>query len=431
MNQKKRERQKQHMNMSWHRDHRWEGVRRDYTAEEIDRFRPAVIDDYRVAREASERLWKSIQEKPFVRTFGALTGSQAVQMAKAGLDAIYLSGWQVAADMNQSYETYPDQSLYPSHSAPMLVRRLNNALARADLIERVENGEPERNYFLPIVADGEAGFGGPLHAFELTRKFIEAGAAGVHFEDQLAAEKKCGHMGGKVLVPTSTFLKTLKAARFAADVYDVPLVLIARTDADSARWITSDVDPYDAPFIDKSKRSPEGYFGVKNGLKAAIHRGLAYAPYADLLWFETSTPDLEEARAFAEAIHAKYPGKPLAYNCSPSFNWERNLDQETIAIFQEELSKLGYKFQFITLAGWHLINYHTFDFADRYRREGMTAYVELQNAEFAAADRGYTAAMHQREAGAGVFDRLLLEITGGEAGTLALSGSTEEAQFNT
>jgi isocitrate lyase len=347
---------------------------------------------------------------------------------KAGLKAIYLSGWQVAADANLAGQTYPDQSLYPANSVPLVVKRINNALQRADQIAWSEAKGPETNWMAPIVADAEAGFGGTLNAFELMKGMIEAGAAGVHFEDQLAAEKKCGHMGGKVLVPTSQFIRMLTSARLAADVLDVPTLLVARTDANSATLLTSDIDPYDREFI-TGERTPEGYYRVRAGLEAGIARAMAYAPYADLLWLETAKPDLEEARCFAEAIHAVFPGKMLAYNCSPSFNWSQNLDAASIASFQQELGALGYKFQFITLAGWHLVNYHTFDLAHDYHRNGMSAYVRLQEAEFDAETDGYTGARHQREVGAGYFDRVMATITQGQSTTTALHGSTEEAQF--
>jgi isocitrate lyase len=412
----------------WQQEQRWSGITRRYSAEDVIRLRGRIMIEHTLARHGSERLWADLQQEgDYVHTFGALTGAQAVQMVRAGLRAIYLSGWQVAADANLAGQTYPDQSLYPVNSVPALVKRLNNALLRADQVDTSE-GKSERDWLVPIVADAEAGFGGPIHAFELTKALIEAGAAGVHFEDQLAAEKKCGHMGGKVLVPTSQFIRTLTAARLAADVLDIPTVLIARTDALSASLLTSDVDARDAEFV-KGERTAEGYFRVEGGLRSAIARGLSYAPYADLLWFETSTPDLEEARAFAEAVHAEYPGKLLAYNCSPSFNWERNLDAETTARFQRELAALGYRFQFITLAGWHLVNLHTFELARSYRDEGMPAYVRLQSREFELAAEGYTAAKHQREAGTGYFDQVLLAVTGGEASTAALTGSTEAEQF--
>jgi isocitrate lyase len=413
----------------WRSD-RWKGIVRSYTAADVLRLRGSVRVEHTLARLGAERLWARLGDPrgEAVRTFGALTGAQAVQMVRAGLDAIYLSGWQVAADGNLAGQTYPDQSLYPSNSVPALVRRLNNALVRADQIEW-SDGNNGTNWLVPIVADAEAGFGGPLHAFELTKAMIEAGAAGVHFEDQLASEKKCGHMGGKVLVPTAQHIRTLTAARLAADVLDIPTLIVARTDALAATLLTTDVDERDRPFIEGS-RTTEGYYRVTGGLASAIARGLAYAPYADLLWCETSTPDLDEARRFAEAIRAKFPGKLLAYNCSPSFNWEKNLDASTIAKFQRELAAMGYKFQFITLAGWHLINLNTFDLAREYAAEGMPAYVRVQAEEFAREKEGYTATKHQREAGTGYFDQLLMTITGGESSTSALHGSTEAQQFD-
>jgi isocitrate lyase len=415
----------------WRQDNRWEGIRRDYSADDVTRLRGSVHIEHSLARRGAERLWALLGEREFVRTFGALTGAQAVQMAKAGLEAIYLSGWQVAADANLAGQTYPDQSLYPSNSVPALVRRLNNALLRADQIAWSEgNGEAARDWMLPIVADAEAGFGGPLHAFELMKSMIEAGAAGVHFEDQLAAEKKCGHLGGKVLVPTSQFLRTLAAARLAADVCDVPTILVARTDAQAATLLTSDIDERDRVFCSGS-RTAEGFFEVKGGLESAIARGLAYAPYADLVWCETSAPDLDEARQFADAIHRDFPNRMLAYNCSPSFNWQRKLDAHTIAKFQRELGAMGYKFQFITLAGWHLINLETFELARAYREVGMPAYVELQTREFDAESVGYSATRHQRESGTGYFDTVLNVITAGTASTSALEGSTEAQQFET
>lgn len=411
----------------WTTDSRWTGIKRDYSAEDVVRLRGSVRIEHTLARRGAERLWEQLASDEPTRTFGAMTGAQAVEMVRAGLRAIYLSGWQVAADANLAGQTYPDQSLYPSNSVPALVKRLNNALMRADQVEWAE-GKRDRDWMVPIVADAEAGFGGPLHAFELTRSMIEAGAAGIHFEDQLASEKKCGHMGGKVLVPTSQFLRTLRAARLAADVLDVPSVIVARTDALAATLLTSDVDAPDREFIE-GDRTLEGYYRVTGGIKSAIARGLAYASYADLVWCETSTPDLAEAADFAEGIHDKFPGKMLAYNCSPSFNWERKLDATTIAKFQRELGAMGYRFQFITLAGWHLINYHTFDLARAYAAEGMPAYVRLQSQEFANEQHGYTATKHQREAGTGYFDQVLTTITGGESSTGALSGSTEAEQF--
>ncbi|HKV52366.1 MAG TPA: isocitrate lyase [Gemmatimonadaceae bacterium] len=411
----------------WKTNPRWRDIARTYTAADVVRLRGSVRIEYSLARLGADRLWNSLRERDYVHTFGALTGAQAVQMVNGGLEAIYLSGWQVAADANLAGQTYPDQSIYPANSVPALVRRLNNALLRADQIEWSE-GDAGRNWMAPIVADAEAGFGGPIHAFELMKAMIEAGASGVHFEDQLAAEKKCGHMGGKVLVPTAQFIRTLNAARLASDVCDVPSLVVARTDALSATLLTSDIDERDREFT-TGERTAEGYFAVRSGMEPTITRALAYAPYADLLWFETSKPDLDEARAFAEAIHARMPGKMLAYNCSPSFNWQRNLDAAQIATFQRELGALGYKFQFITLAGWHLINYHTFDLAQAYADEGMPAYVRIQEQEFAREADGYTATKHQREAGTGYFDRVLLAVTGGQASTAALSGSTEEEQF--
>jgi len=415
------------LDRQWNTAPRWRDVTRTYTAADVVRLRGSVRIEYSLARLGAQRLWSLLRERDYVHTFGALTGAQAVQMVKAGLEAIYLSGWQVAADANLAGQTYPDQSIYPANSVPALVRRLNNALLRADQVEWSE-GHAGRYWMAPIVADAEAGFGGPIHAFELMKALIEAGAAGVHFEDQLAAEEKCGHMGGKVLVPTAQFIRTLNAARLASDVCDVPSILVARTDSLGATLLTSDIDERDREFT-TGERTPEGYFAVRSGMEPTIARALAYAPYADLLWFETAKPDLDEARAFAEAIHAEHPGKMLAYNCSPSFNWQRNLDATSIATFQRELGALGYKFQFITLAGWHLINYHTFDLAQAYRDEGMPAYVRIQEQEFAREADGYTATKHQREAGTGYFDRVLLAVTGGQASTAALSGSTEEEQF--
>ncbi|WP_448542762.1 isocitrate lyase [Roseiflexus sp.] len=412
----------------WATDPRWQGIRRDYSAADVVRLRGTLKIEYTLANVGARRLWDLLQTEPYVATFGALTGAQATQMVRAGIKAIYMSGWQVAADANLAGQTYPDQSLYPSNSVPALVRRINNALMRADQIHASE-GHNDIYWYAPIVADAEAGFGGPLHAFELTRAMIEAGASGVHFEDQLASEKKCGHLGGKVLVPTSQFIRTLTAARLATDVLDVPTVLVARTDAQAATLLLSDADEYDRPFI-TGERTPEGFYRVKSGLDAAIARGLAYAPYADLIWCETAHPDLDEARRFAEGIHAKFPGKMLAYNCSPSFNWKRNLDDATIAKFQRELAAMGYKFQFITLAGWHMINYYAFELAKAYAAEGMTAYVRLQQAEFAAEQHGYTATRHQREVGTGYFDEVSTIISGGFSSTTALAGSTEEEQFH-
>jgi isocitrate lyase len=407
---------------------RWDGIERGYTEEDVRRLRGSVHVEHTLARLGAERLWQLLQERSYVAALGAMTGGQAVEMVKAGLDAIYLSGWQVAADANLAAEVYPDQSLYPVNSAPALVRRLNNALRRADQIEWSEDAANGRYWLAPIVADAEAGFGGALNAFELMKAFIEAGAAGVHFEDQLASEKKCGHLGGKVLVPTQQFIRTLTAARLAADVCDVPTLIVARTDALSATLLTSDVDERDSQFL-TGERTPEGYFVVESGLDSAIARGLAYAPYADLIWFETSTPGLGEAHEFAEAIHSSFPGKLLAYNCSPSFNWRKHLDDDEIADFQERLGALGYKFQFITLAGFHALNESMFELARGYAEEGMTAYVRLQEREFELEAEGYTATRHQREVGAGYFDKVAQAVSGGESSTLALKGSTEEAQF--
>jgi isocitrate lyase len=410
----------------WRDDRRWQGIERTYGATDVVRLRGSVVPEQTVARLGAERLWELLQRAEPVRALGAMTGGQAVQMIKAGLEAIYLSGWQVAADANLAGSTYPDQSLYPANSAPALVKRLNNALMRADQIDWSE----ERNgtYWLaPILADAEAGFGGPLNAYELMRSMIEAGAAGVHYEDQLASEKKCGHLGGKVLVPTSQFVRTLNAARLAADVLDVPTVLVARTDALSAALLTSDIDEYDRDFV-TGERTAEGFFRVRDGLDAAISRGLAYSPYADLIWFETSTPDMGEAEAFADAIHERFPNKLLAYNCSPSFNWRKHLDDDTIAGFQQQLGEWGYRFQFITLAGFHSLNAAMFDLARGYAANSMTAYVELQEHEFALEEDGYTATRHQREVGAGYFD-LVTQAISPDSSTLALKGSTEEAQF--
>ena len=408
----------------WATSPRWRGIERPYTAEDVERLRGPVRVEHTLAQLGAERLWRLLEGDEHVAALGAMTGGQAVQMAKAGLKAIYLSGWQVAADANLSGQTYPDQSLYPADSAPALVRRLNNALMRAIQVEAVEGNEAD--WMLPILADAEAGFGGPLQAYELMRGMIEAGAAGVHYEDQLAAEKKCGHLGGKVLVPTSQFVRTLTAARLAADVAGVPTVLVARTDALSATLLTSDVDPADQEFL-TGERTPEGFFRIRDGLEPVIARSLAYAPYADILWFETSTPDMGEAREFAQAIHERFPGKLLAYNCSPSFNWRSQLDDAQIASFQDELCALGYRFQFVTLAGFHALNASLFELAHGYARNGMTSYVALQEREFELEEHGYTATRHQREVGAGYFDAVLQAL--GESSTLALAGSTEEAQF--
>jgi isocitrate lyase len=393
----------------------------------VIRLRGSVRLEHTLARRGAERLWRLLHEEDYVPALGALTGGQAVQMVKAGLKAIYLSGWQVAADGNLAAQVYPDQSLYPANSVPAMVRRLNNALLRADQIDWAE-GSDETEWVVPIVADAEAGFGGPLNAFELMKGMIESGAAAVHYEDQLAAEKKCGHLGGKVLVPTGQFVRTLLSARLAADVLGTPTLVVARTDADAATLLTSDVDERDQPFL-TGERTPEGFFCVRAGIEAAIARGLAYAPYADLVWMETSKPDLGEAREFAAAIHERFPGKLLAYNCSPSFNWKRHLDDATIAGFQQELGTLGYKFQFITLAGFHALNESMFELARGYATKGMSAYVELQQREFALEEDGYTATRHQREVGAGYFDQVAQAVSGGQSSTLALKGSTEEAQF--
>jgi isocitrate lyase len=408
---------------------RWDGIERPYTEDDVERLRGSVQVEHTLARLGAERLWSLLQEREYVAALGAMTGGQAVEMVKAGLEAIYLSGWQVAADANLAADVYPDQSLYPSDSAPALARRLNKALLRADQIEHAEGSANGRYWLAPIVADAEAGFGGALNAFEIMKAFIEAGAAGVHFEDQLASEKKCGHLGGKVLVPTQQFIRTLAAARLAADVCDVPTLLVARTDALSATLITSDVDERDQEFL-SGERTPEGFFLVENGLDSAIARGLSYAPYADLIWFETSTPDLGEAREFADAIHERFPGKLLAYNCSPSFNWRRHLEDDEIATFQPRLAEMGYRFQFVTLAGFHALNASMFELARGYAEEGMAAYVRLQKREFELESEGYTATRHQREVGAGYFDLVAEAVSGGESSTLALKGSTEEAQFH-
>ncbi len=409
-------------------DRRWDGIDRPYSDEQVQRLRGSVPIAYTLADIGARRLWALLHTEEYVPALGAMTGAQAVQMVRAGLKAIYLSGWQVAADGNSAGHTYPDQSLYPVDSVPTMVRRINRALQRADQIEHAENGNG-RYWFAPIIADAEAGFGGPLNAFELMKALVEAGASAVHFEDQLASEKKCGHLGGKVLVPTSQFIRTLTAARLAADVLDVPTVLIARTDADSARLLMSDADPRDREFIVNGERTSEGFFRLRGGLDCAIARGLAYAPYADMLWCETSTPNLSEARRFAEAIHREYPGKLLAYNCSPSFNWKRHLDGTTIAEFQRELAAMGYKFQFVTLAGFHALNYGMYELARNYRDRGMEAYTELQEAEFAAEPCGYTATRHQREVGTGYFDKVSETVSGGRSSTLALGESTEAHQF--
>lgn len=410
---------------------RFDGIVRDFTPADVERLRGSVRIEHTLARLGAERLWELLHRRDFVNALGATNGTQAMQQVRAGLEAIYLSGWQVAADANTAGQMYPDQSLYPADSVPEAVRKINRTLQRADQIEHAEGGA-KRHWFAPIVADAEAGFGGPLNAFELMKGMIEAGAAGVHFEDQLASEKKCGHLGGKVLVPIRSFIRTLNAARLAADVMGVPTVLVARTDAESAKLITSDIDDRDHPFIDRTTRTEEGFHPIKpeNRLEYCIARGLAFAPYADLLWMETSKPNLEQAKRFAEGIHKQFPGKRLAYNCSPSFNWKANLDDATIARFQRELGAMGYKFQFITLAGFHSLNFATFELARGYKDRQMAAYSELQQAEFAAEANGYTATKHQREVGTGYFDAVSLAISGGKASTTALGESTEAAQFH-
>ena len=406
---------------------RWDGIRRNYTPADVERLRGSIRIRYTLAEMGAARLWNLLHTEPYVNALGAMTGGQAVQMVKGGLQAIYLSGWQVAADANLAGQMYPDQSLYPANSVPKVVERINAALTRADQIDHLE-GSSQTYWFAPIVADAEAGFGGALNAFELMKAMIQAGAAGVHFEDQLASEKKCGHLGGKVLVPTGQFVRTLNAARLAADVCDVPTLLIARTDADAAGLITSDIDERDHGFL-TGERTPEGFFKTRAGIDQAISRALSYAPYADLLWCETSHPDLAEAKQFAEAVHAEHPGKPLAYNCSPSFNWKANLDDATIAKFQRELGAMGYKFQFVTLAGFHALNHRMFELAREYRTDGMAAYSRLQQAEFASEAHGYTATRHQREVGTGYFDAVSNACAGGKSSTTALEGSTEAAQF--
>ncbi len=411
---------------SWCED-RWKGVERSYSAEEVIKLRGSIVIEQTLATLGANRLWDLVNTEDYVNALGALTGNQAMQQVKAGLKAIYLSGWQIAADANLSGHMYPDQSLYPSNSVPQMVKRINQTLQRADQIQQAE-GKGDTYWYAPIVADMEAGFGGTLNVFELTKAMIEAGAGGVHLEDQLSSEKKCGHLGGKVLLPTQTAIRNLIAARLAADVMGVPTVIIARTDANAANLITSDVDPYDHQFI-TGERTPEGFYHTNDGIEQAIARGLAYAPYADLIWCETSEPNLDEARKFAEAIHAKFPGKLLAYNCSPSFNWKKKLDEEIIACFQQELGKMGYKFQFVTLAGFHILNYGMFELAKGYKERGMSAYSELQEAEFGAEQDGYTATRHQREVGTGYFDEVSLVISGGTSSTTALSGSTEVEQF--
>ncbi|WIG58196.1 MAG: Isocitrate lyase [Ktedonobacterales bacterium] len=416
------------LEIQWETDPRWKGIKRPYTAADVERLRGSVQIEYTLARLGAERLWELLHTEAYVAALGALTGNQAVQQVKAGLKAIYLSGWQVAADANLSGNMYPDQSLYPSNSVPHVVKRINQALQRADQIYHSEDKDGTY-WFAPIVADAEAGFGGPLNCFELMKSMIEAGAAGVHFEDQLASEKKCGHMGGKVLIPTQSAVKNLVAARLAADVMGVPTLLVARTDANGAKLITSDIDERDHPFL-TGERTTEGFFGIRAGIETAIARGLAYAPYADLIWCETSEPNIEEARRFAEAIHERFPGKLLAYNCSPSFNWRKKLDADTIETFQQQLGAMGYKFQFVTLAGFHALNLAMFELAAGYRDRGMGAYSELQQREFALEEVGYTATKHQREVGTGYFDEVAQVIAGGASSTTALSGSTEEEQFH-
>ncbi|PFR48611.1 isocitrate lyase [Bacillus cereus] len=412
---------------SWELDNRWKGITRPYSAEDVIRLRGSIDIEHTLARHGAEKLWASLHTEDYINALGALTGNQAMQQVKAGLKAIYLSGWQVAADANLSGHMYPDQSLYPANSVPAVVKRINQTLQRADQIQHME-GSGDTDYFVPIVADAEAGFGGQLNVFELMKGMIEAGASGVHFEDQLSSEKKCGHLGGKVLLPTQTAVRNLISARLAADVMGVPTIIVARTDADAADLITSDIDPVDKAFI-TGERTPEGFYRTKAGLDQAIARGLAYAPYADLVWCETSEPNLEDAKRFADAIHKEHPGKLLAYNCSPSFNWKQKLDEKTIARFQKEIASYGYKFQFVTLAGFHSLNYGMFELARGYKERGMAAYSELQQAEFAAEKHGYSATRHQREVGTGYFDEVAQVITGGTSSTTALKGSTEEAQF--
>ena len=416
------------MKHSWEADPRWRGIKRDYSPDEVMKLRGSYKIEYTQAAMGAERLWELLTSEDYVCALGAMTGNQAVQQVRAGLEAIYLSGWQVAADANLSGNMYPDQSLYPSNSVPEVVRKINRALQRADQIEYAE-GKVTRHWMAPIMADAEAGFGGPLNAFELMKSMIEAGAAGVHFEDQLASEKKCGHLGGKVLVPTSHFIRTLTAARLAADVLGVPTLLVARTDANGAQLLTSDIDVRDREFM-TGERTPEGFYRIREGIETAIARGLAYAPYADLIWCETSKPDMQEARRFAEAIHKEFPGKLLAYNCSPSFNWKKNLSDDQIATFQKELGDMGYKFQFVTLAGFHALNYSMYELALDYKERGMSAYSKLQENEFSFEKWGYTATKHQREVGTGYFDEVSNVISGGHSSTLAYEGSTEHAQFS-
>ncbi len=408
---------------------RFDGIERPYSVADVKRLRGSLPVRHTIAEHGAERLWQLLHSEPYVHALGAVTGNQAMQMVRAGLKAIYLSGWQVAADANTASAMYPDQSLYPANAGPELARRINRTLQRADQIEHSEGKKSVDTWFAPIVADAEAGFGGPLNSFEIMKAYIEAGVAGVHFEDQLASEKKCGHLGGKVLIPTAAHIRNLVAARLAADVMGVPTLIVARTDAESAKLITSDIDERDRPLIVAGERTPEGFYTLRSGVDACIARGLAYAPYADLLWWETSTPNLDDARRFAEAVHARYPGKMLAYNCSPSFNWQAKLDADSIARFQREIGAMGYKFQFVTLAGFHQLNHGMFELARGYRDRGMAAYSELQQAEFASEANGYTATRHQREVGTGYFDAVSLAITGGVSSTTAMSESTETAQF--
>lgn len=415
------------LRQGWETDPRWKGIRRDYSPEEVLRLRGSFKIEHTIARNGAERLWKLLNSEDYISALGALTGNQAVQQVRAGLEAIYLSGWQVAADANLAGQMYPDQSLYPANSVPEVVRRINHALIRADQIEFAE-GKVTRHWMAPIMADAEAGFGGPLNAFELMKSLIEAGAAGVHYEDQLASEKKCGHLGGKVLIPSSQFVRTLTAARLAADVMDVPTLLVARTDANGAQLLTSDIDERDREFM-TGERTPEGFYRIKDGIQTAIARGLVYAPYADIIWCETSKPDLKEARQFADAIHKEFPNKLLAYNCSPSFNWKKNLSDEEIAKFQKELGAMGYKFQFVTLAGFHALNFSMYELALDYKERGMSAYSKLQENEFSFEKWGYTATKHQREVGTGYFDQVSTVISGGHSSTLAYAGSTESQQF--
>jgi len=428
LSQQERKERVEALKKDWAENPRWKGIERPYSAEEVVKLQGSVVVEHTLAKRGAAKLWKLLHEEDFINALGALTGNQAVQQVKAGLKAIYLSGWQVAADANLAGQMYPDQSLYPANSVPAVVKRINQALQRADQIEHAEGRDDNFDWFAPIVADAEAGFGGPLNVFELVKAMIEAGAAGVHLEDQLASEKKCGHLGGKVLLPTQNAVRNLIAARLAADVMGVDTILIARTDADAADMVTSDIDPRDHEFI-TGERTPEGFFKTRAGIDQAIARGLAYAPYADLIWCETSKPSLEEARKFAEGIHSKFPGKMLAYNCSPSFNWKANLSDKEIAEFQSEIAKMGYKFQFVTLAGFHTLNKSMFELAVEYKDQGMAAYSKLQQAEFDLEKKGYTATRHQREVGTGYFDEVSMVISGGTSSTTAMAGSTETEQF--